>query len=181
MTSNFQVSFSIDVSFISSGSWTSDELTCNFQVLVGPDWQVVRGETAGCTQTAVLRTGKAVFNFPINLVLTSTNISGWPRLVVSVIGNDLFNRKVIRGYTSVALPVAPGNFEKISRLFSPQASSSLANVMGWISGRRPEISDPKSLDSMTARESLKVVTTDASLHMRVDVLWKNHKQFEFVF
>jgi B9 domain-containing protein 1 len=150
-------------------------------VLMGPDWQLVRGETAGSTQTALHRNGKAIFNFPINLVFSSSNISGWPRLVVTVLGNDVLNRQFIRGYTTVALPVAPGNSQKSSTLYAPQATSTLAAFMGWLSGRRPEISDPKALDAMTARESLKVFTTDAELTMRVDVLWKNHKSFEFVF
>ncbi len=181
MTSNFQVSFTIDLSYVTCNSWTSEDLSCNFQVQVGPDWQLVRGETAGATQLARHRDGKAVFNFPINLVFSSSNISGWPRLIVTVLGTDFFGRQVVRGYSSLALPVAPGNFQKTARLYAPQASSTVASFMGWLSGRRPEISDPKALDAMPAREALRVVTTDAEISMRVDVLWKNHKQFEFVF
>jgi B9 domain-containing protein 1 len=50
----------------------------------------------------------AVWSFPIEITFKSTNIFGWPQIVVSVYGLDAFGRDVIRGYGCIHLPRHPG-------------------------------------------------------------------------
>ena len=49
-----------------------------------------------------------VWNFPIDVAFKSTNVSGWPTIILSVYGFDFLGRDVIRGYGSLLLPTVPG-------------------------------------------------------------------------
>mmetsp|Transcript_32536 Transcript_32536/g.76634 ORF Transcript_32536/g.76634 Transcript_32536/m.76634 type:complete len:107 (-) Transcript_32536:456-776(-) len=72
---------------------TEDNLYCNFCLQRGPDWQVVAGVEEGITQVASVPPGsmaKVVWNFPLEMTLKSTNVYGWPQLVLSVHGTDFW-------------------------------------------------------------------------------------------
>lgn len=97
---------------------------CVFSLQYGPDWTVVSGAPNGITQLATSslplattisaailgggNTREVVWNFPIGLAFKSTSPFGWPRIVVTVYGTDLCNRRVIKGYGSVHVPCQPG-------------------------------------------------------------------------
>lgn len=49
-----------------------------------------------------------VWNMPIDITFKSTNVYGWPRLAIAVYGVDWLGRDVIKGYTSVAVPLQTG-------------------------------------------------------------------------
>ena len=53
--------------------------------------QVVAGMEQGITQVASVPAGsqaKIVWNFPLELTLKSTNVHGWPQIVIEVHGTD---------------------------------------------------------------------------------------------
>lgn len=52
--------------------------------------------------------GLLVWNFPIDVTYKSTNVFGWPQLVVHVFGLDPLGRDVIKGYGAAHLPTCPG-------------------------------------------------------------------------
>ncbi len=57
------------------------------------EWQVVAGMEEGITQIASVppgSMGKVVWNFPLEMTLKSTNVYGWPQLVLSVHGTDFW-------------------------------------------------------------------------------------------
>lgn len=49
-----------------------------------------------------------MWNYPLDLTYKTTNAFGWPQLVVSVYGLDLFGRDVVKGYGCVHLPTCAG-------------------------------------------------------------------------
>jgi B9 domain-containing protein 1 len=49
-----------------------------------------------------------VWNFPLDVTYKSTNVFGWPQLVLAVYGVDGMGRDVIKGYGSAHLPTCPG-------------------------------------------------------------------------
>jgi hypothetical protein len=61
--------------------------------------QVLAGMESGITQVASVPGGSdsaMVWNFPIDLTFKSTNVYGWPQLVIGVHGNDFLNRHVVK-------------------------------------------------------------------------------------
>lgn len=66
---------------------------------------------------------EVVWNFPLGVTYKSTNAYGWPRLIVSVYGTDMCNRRIIKGYGSVHVPCSTGRHEREIRLFKPVSSS----------------------------------------------------------
>lgn len=53
-------------------------LFCRYDVVAGPDWQLISGTTCGVTQNASpgKRIDKVVFNMPMELMYKSTNPYG---------------------------------------------------------------------------------------------------------
>ena len=68
---------------------------CKFLVTHGEDWQVLDGLEEGVTHLSKRSPGvdtSFVWNFPINVAYRSTNIFGWPQLVLSVYDVDNLGR-----------------------------------------------------------------------------------------
>lgn len=180
--SYFSVSFNGEIEGVKDADG-SDGLFLQYQVVCGTDWQLLKGEASGVTQTfqSLSRfslTGNAVFNHPLSLQFRSSNISGWPRLVVTLYGMDLCRRRVVKGYGSIALPTQPGKHERSIRLFVPRPSSLWVRFMGWLNGRPPIFNDPTCITQAEGREHLKVETASGTVKISLNVLWKDHKPFD---
>ncbi|XP_005399330.1 PREDICTED: B9 domain-containing protein 1 isoform X2 [Chinchilla lanigera] len=88
-----------------------DDLYCKYCFVYGQDWAPTAGLEEGISQI----TSKSqdvrralVWNFPIDVTFKSTNPYGWPQIVLSVYGPDVFGNDVVRGYGAVHVPFSPG-------------------------------------------------------------------------
>ena len=73
---------------------------CKFLVTHGEDWQVLDGLEEGVTHLSKRSPGidtSFVWNFPISVAYRSTNIFGWPQIVLSIYDVDNLGRWVNRG------------------------------------------------------------------------------------
>ena len=83
----------------------------------GSDWTIVAGAEQVLTQVAIHeQPGGAVLNMPIDVCFRTTNLHGWPRIVLSVYGESglqslLQSRPVPipLGHGAALLPVVPGS------------------------------------------------------------------------
>ena len=123
-----------------------DDIYCKFSFVYGDDWAVSAGLEEGISQTARKTTDErqlSVWNFPIDITFRSTNPFGWPQIVISCYGLDIFGRDVVRGYGAVHLPISPGKHTQIIPMFVPESSSKMQKLVSWFLGRHPEFIDPK--------------------------------------
>ncbi|KAL0101761.1 hypothetical protein PUN28_019115 [Cardiocondyla obscurior] len=128
---------------------------CKYGFHFGPDWSVVAGIEEGLTQMCKCSNDPrnlVVWNFPLEITFKSTNPHGWPQLIMSIYGLDLFGHDVIRGYGVCHLPLTTGRHEKRVPIYVPESSSTLQNFVEWLTGRRPELIDPTILASGGGRE-----------------------------
>ncbi|XP_023702108.1 B9 domain-containing protein 1 isoform X4 [Cryptotermes secundus] len=95
-----------------------------------------------------------VWNFPLDVTFKSTNPHGWPQLVVSVYGLDIFGNDVVRGYGLCHLPIAAGVYKKTLAMFVPESTSLLQKLTCWLTGRRPEYVDSRMLAQGEGREEM---------------------------
>ncbi|QDZ18992.1 ciliary basal body-associated B9 domain-containing protein [Chloropicon primus] len=154
---------------------------CKFLVTHGEDWQVLDGLEEGVTHLSKRSPGvdtSFVWNFPINVAYRSTNIFGWPQIVLSVYDVDNLGRDVVLGYGSVHIPTAPGTYNLKVRLYKPLASSMLQHLTSWISKVQPEFVDPKFPTQTEGRE---VVRAQSSGHaiVTVNVMTRNMEHFGY--
>ncbi|EMP35528.1 B9 domain-containing protein 1, partial [Chelonia mydas] len=98
-----------------------------------------------------------VWNFPIDITFKSTNPSGWPQIVVSVYGPDLFGNDVVRGYGAVHVPFIPGS---------------------WLMGRHPEFTDPKVVAQGEGRE-VTTVRSQGFVTISFNVVTKDMKKLGY--
>mmetsp|Transcript_9595 Transcript_9595/g.8579 ORF Transcript_9595/g.8579 Transcript_9595/m.8579 type:complete len:189 (-) Transcript_9595:12-578(-) len=146
--------------YIESGEFGDlNDLYCRYNFHIGPDWTIIGGIDSGISQTSVKRfyhNSDIIWNFPIDISFKSTNIFGWPRLVISVYGLDYFGRDVIRGYGSALIPLVNGSHAIDVEMYSPIASSLLNQVFSWVFGNPPEFFDSKIVALSEGREVTRV-------------------------
>ncbi|CAD7937124.1 unnamed protein product [Amoebophrya sp. A25] len=188
---SFQVMVTGELEGAQLGSSGRGPLMCVFSFQSGHDWTVVQGTTQGITQLACsahpttkvsgLFHGdprEVVWNFPIGVTYKSTNAYGWPRLIVSVYGTDLCNRRVIKGYGSIHVPCTPGRHERTIRLFRPISSSWLVRFLGWLGGNPAQFVDPRIVAGTEGREVVRV-QSGGKVKVIFNVLAKGHKEFNY--
>ncbi|XP_045055183.2 B9 domain-containing protein 1 isoform X4 [Desmodus rotundus] len=105
-----------------------DDLYCKYCFVYGHDWAPTAGLEEGISQI----TSKShdvrhalVWNFPIDVTFKSTNPFGWPQIVLSVYGPDVFGNDVVRGYGAVHVPFSPGRHKRTIPMFVPESTSIL--------------------------------------------------------
>ncbi|XP_076810097.1 B9 domain-containing protein 1-like isoform X1 [Clavelina lepadiformis] len=136
-----------------------EELYCKFSFVHGQDWVVTSGLEEGISQiTRKSRDERQLFvwNFPLEITYKSTNPYGWPQIVVSCYGPDMFGNDVVRGYGAVHVPMVPGHHTLDVPMFVPLSTSKLQKFTSWLLGRRPEFVDPKVVAQGEGRDVTRV-------------------------
>ncbi|GAB1296199.1 B9 domain-containing protein 1 [Apodemus speciosus] len=143
-----------------------DDLYCKYCFVYGQDWAPTAGLEEGISQIASKSQDvrqALVWNFPIDVTFKSTNPYGWPQIVLSVYGPDVFGNDVVRGYGAVHVPFSPGRHKRTIPMFVPESTSTLQKFTRllklpcyWFMGRRPEYTDPKVVAQGEGREVTRV-------------------------
>ncbi|XP_061568513.1 B9 domain-containing protein 1 [Cololabis saira] len=135
-----------------------DSLYCKYCYVYGHDWAPTTGLEEGITQITCKssHSQRLIWNFPLEITFKSTNPSGWPQLVVSVYGPDVFGNDVVRGYGATHIPITAGQHTRTIPMFVPEPTWGLQKFTGWLLGRRPEYTDPKVVAQGEGREVTRV-------------------------
>ncbi|XP_065899497.1 B9 domain-containing protein 1-like [Dysidea avara] len=152
-----------------------DQLYCTYSYSHGQDWTIVSGLSEGITQTSQRGSGYVknfVWNFPIDVTFKSTNAFGWPQIVISVYGNNIFGRDEVRGYGAIHLPISPGEHILDVDMFVPEPSSQLQKLASWLIGPRPEFVDPSFVAQGEGRQITRV-RSQGKVKVKVNVVTKD--------
>ncbi|XP_038618931.1 B9 domain-containing protein 1 [Tachyglossus aculeatus] len=136
-----------------------DDLYCKYCFVYGHDWVPTSGLEEGISQITSKsqhQQQSLVWNFPVDITFKSTNPFGWPQIVISVYGPDVFGNDVVRGYGAVHIPFTPGRHKRTIPMFVPESTSKLQKLTSWFMGRRPEFTDPKVVAQGEGREVTRV-------------------------
>ncbi|KAH7642035.1 B9 domain-containing protein 1 [Dermatophagoides farinae] len=122
-----------------------------------------------------------VWNLPIEATFKSTNVFGWPQIIVSVYGMDNLGNDVIRGYGWTHLPIRPGEHRLQIRLFTPQSSTLLARIANWfVESRRPEFIDTRLAAGHEGRQLVTIENQGGEVTILLNVLFKDFKKYGFI-
>mmetsp|Transcript_44174 Transcript_44174/g.112748 ORF Transcript_44174/g.112748 Transcript_44174/m.112748 type:complete len:199 (-) Transcript_44174:1485-2081(-) len=158
-----------------------DNAYCKYQVVHGEDWKFVDGQEDGLTQVTRRSSGAdetLVWNFPLDLTYSSTNVFGWPQIILTVFSVSANGKELILGYGCVHLPTAPGRYSQKVRLFRPKSSSMMQSFFQFLSGTSAEFSDPKFPAYAEGREVTRVVSSGYSM-LNLNVFTKDMDQFGY--
>ncbi len=101
---SFSLSLSIDIQYISITQGISQGMTQSSSKVL-----MTSSHTSFSPISLMGGGGKtAVWSFPIEVSFRSTNISGWPRIALSVYGPDWLGHDAILGYGMAVLPIVSG-------------------------------------------------------------------------
>ncbi|XP_013169122.1 PREDICTED: B9 domain-containing protein 1 isoform X1 [Papilio xuthus] len=143
----FLISFNGRIDFVLfPGGVFDDQIFLQYDVVWGPDWDPISGLNSGTSQMAMSGRDpeRVVFNFPIEMVFSSTNVFGWPQLIITVKARNTFGDS-LRGYSAVLLPPMTGERVISAPLTRPRPATLLGEWLAWLTGRYPELADPKML------------------------------------
>mmetsp|Transcript_6035 Transcript_6035/g.10898 ORF Transcript_6035/g.10898 Transcript_6035/m.10898 type:complete len:199 (-) Transcript_6035:207-803(-) len=158
-----------------------DNAYCKYQVVHGEDWKFIDGLEDGLTQVTRRSTGaddSLVWNFPIDLTYNSTNVFGWPQIILTVFSVSSTGKEIIIGYGCMHLPTCPGRYSQKLRLFRPKSSSLMQSFFHFMAGTTAEFSDPKFPSYGEGREVTRVVSCGYSV-LNLNVLTKDMEQFGY--
>lgn len=134
------------------------QLMCSYEFSYGPDWRlqdqpaVTTFDSQYSTNVPTKAGATAVWNFPIEATFTTTNIHGWPRLVITVCDHAL----VARGYGVLAIPPYAGHYIRYVPIFVPAASAPAQSFLSWLLNAPPEFRESKFAAQNDDREVTRV-------------------------
>lgn len=159
-----------------------DNLYCKYSFTCGYDWNVVHGVEHGISQIARRGSGqdsqKFIWNYPVDITFRSTNVHGWPQIVISVYGINALGKDIIRGYGCIHLPVVPGQHDVFVRLYVPASSSWCQRFTSWITGNPPEFFDAKFISQGKGREVTRV-HSGGVVKLKLNVTTRNMNKWGF--
>lgn len=144
----FLVSFSGQIEFLTFPAGVFDaKLYVNYVVVWGPDWDPISGMSSGTTQMAHCGSDpeKVVFNMPVEMTFCSTNVFGWPQIILTVRAVNAISGDTLRGYAVFLMPPTAGTRVVTAPLMRPRAATVLGEWVAWITGRHPELADVRML------------------------------------
>eukprot|EP00347_Sterkiella_histriomuscorum_P007499 403348687 len=120
---------------------------------------------------------RVVWNYPFELAFSSTNVSGWPQIVLTMTNRDFFGRDQICGYGTVHIPTQPGTHTRYINLFRPISSSLLSQVFGWFKGKNAEFISPTELLAKNEGREVTRVESSGVLKIQFHITVKNMDDF----
>jgi len=176
--SSFSVSVRGHVSHCNIPQLQGMEVACKYSYEIGADWQVAAGLEDGFSQLTASSSTEFVLNLPLDCTFKSTNPSGWPRLVVELVGPNNWGQDHPRGFGWVMVPPIPGSRKVTVPLYLPRASSQLQALSHWFSGSSVNFTDPKHIARPIGRELTRVETV-GSLQIQFDITTTNLSKFGY--
>ncbi|XP_076334000.1 B9 domain-containing protein 1 isoform X2 [Tachypleus tridentatus] len=158
-----------------------DDIYCKFCFVHGQDWVVTSGIEEGISQVTRKSQDERqlfVWNFPLDITFKSTNPFGWPQIVISVYGPDIFGNDVVRGYGTVHIPLIPGHHRRRIPMFVPESSSLLQKFSSWLIGRRPEFVNPRVVAQGEGRDVTRV-RSQGYVNVTFNIVTKNMKKLGY--
>ena len=162
--------------------FTSDSIFCKYDIVYGPDWKVISGQTSGQSQHACIG-GSAynffVWNFPFETSFYSNNPIGWPKLVISCFYPDFFGREKLKGYGVIHIPCREGVHFRNLQMFSPISGNIVSDLIEFFKGQKAEIVNaPKVLNTGEGREIMKTESI-GSLKVKFTIGMDNMKELGY--
>lgn len=195
-TTCFRLAITGEIESAELGPRGRGPLMCVFTVQHGADWTLVSGAPNGITQLAVssplvatslvsallrgVASREVVWNFPLGFIFKSTSPFGWPRLIVTVYGTDLCNRRVVKGYGSVHMPCQPGRHTRTIRLYCPLSSSPLTRILGALLGNPAQFVDPRLIAGTEGRDVVRV-QSGGKVNVIFDIILRDTDLFNYTF
>lgn len=157
-------------------------LFCRWDVVAGPDWQMISGTSCGVTQNASTgkRIDEVVFNMPLEIMYKSTNPYGceciisfilfkslwWfillfvtgPQIVFSLYGTNWWGTETSKGYARLHVPLGGCRTTIRAPILVAQCTNIWSSFSSWFTDRNPELRDPKTLLDGTKVKGLNMQT-----------------------
>ena len=160
-------------------------LFVRIQYVFGPDWTLLTGPEMFLTQIAIVESGQeALLNMPIDAIFSTSNLHGFPRIIISIFGVNgmqtaLLGRpeSVPIGHGSCLLPVCIGESIKVAELYRPISSktgvlATISSLINFLNHDIPDYFDSRFVGQSTSRMVTRVEAT-SSVELQMSVATQN--------
>ncbi len=137
-----------------------------------------QGTESGLSQIAKRSNNSVTWNYPLEVTFKSTNVHGWPQLVILVCGYNFWNQQVVRGYGCVHIPPTPGRHVRHIPLYTPLSSSWFMQCINWLTGNHAEFMEHNFVARSRGREVTRV-RSNGHVKVVLNVMTKNMNDFGY--
>ena len=157
----------------------TDDLYCKYGFSYRGNWAPLQGHRAGITQTSH-KNGEepAIFNSPFCASFKSSDPFGWPQIIITIYGNNVFGNDMVVGYGCTHIPTQTGKYTIQIPLFVPESPSFAAKIVQFFSGLTPEFIDPFQAASGERRGDLRT-NSNGYVSLEVNVLINDMEHLQF--
>ena len=159
-----------------------DGLSVKFNMITGSQWHLHTGNDTGVSQHAyksMHSSDRVVWNFPFEMIYRMNDISGWPRVCVTMTSRDYMGNDVIAGYGIIHIPTQPGSHSRYVQIFRPKTSSYISTFIGWLTSRPAEYTNPIELLQKAQGREVTRVESVGIVKINVNVASRNMVKFGF--
>lgn len=133
--------------------------------------QIARRSSGGTSDTLT-------WNYPLDIMFRSSNVHGWPQVVLGVYGLTAFGGDVVRGYAATHVPTTPGRHTRYVQLYTPVSSSWCQRLTAWLTNNPPEFFDSKFVAQGKGREVTRV-RSHGCVKLTFNVTTKNMQEWGY--
>ena len=153
----------------------SEELYLKYNIIFGPNFNVVNGETSGETfqSKAYEEDNINVVNFdqPLSLNLSCRSINGWPKIFVEVWSNDHEGKNCIVGYGTGFIPVKSGFSKMTINCWRPSDNTSPSFKETFLNNNN-EFNDKSAVYSTTEKFGVCAIST-GQINIELEIIFKD--------
>ena len=153
----------------------SEELYLKYNIIFGPNFHVVNGETSGETFQAIAYEEDNInvvnFDQPLSLNLSCRSINGWPKIFVEVWSNDHEGKNCIVGYGTGFIPVKSGFSKMTINCWRPSDNTS-PSFKETLLNNNNEFNDKSAVYSTTEKFGVCAIST-GQINIELEIIFKD--------
>ncbi|KAH6566472.1 hypothetical protein BASA62_006657 [Batrachochytrium salamandrivorans] len=132
---------------VGASEFPNSTLCCHWELTAGEQWTPIEGDVSGQTHVDVpLDPDLCVWSYPIDIHLTTTSLSGWPKIRVQVFHQDMFGRNELYGYGFAHIPSSPGLHQIDISTWRPMGTA-MDQLWSYFLGATPQLKNLDLIDT----------------------------------
>ena len=176
----FMFSGTINKGYIKDGYFVK----LKYSIVTGNQWQFISGNNSGEGQEACisqLLSKEMCWNYPVEGVYRTQDISGWPKLILWLEGPNWYGKNCVKGYGCVVQPNLEGNNMMRVNIYRPVPNNWWGRIFGYQHISRNPKTQKQEINVQTTGFGRDVTSVEYMGYVNIDITisLRNFENFNF--
>lgn len=160
----------------------SELMKVKHNFISGKDWEIVHGSASGESQVSRKTSGKGLvtWNMDFDIGWRTLTPSGWPQLVLQLIGPNNLGTECLRGYACIHVPTTPGRHLRKARIFCPVNDSWWSIFKSKLFGVESQVTDDPELIASAEGREVSTVMYIGYVSIIFNIMQRNYSRFGYI-